>query len=315
MRRIIPFALAGAAALALLAGTIVLAAGDGPPAFTVGGHSVSQPSVDDELKALAENETLSALVEQSGSEPFASTKHGSVTANLAASWVGLRIAQEIVRQEVERRGLEATRADESEATTLAEQAVGGIEAFGAMPKWFQMRLFERWTAVAILERELIAAPTPELVAAAAAACPTGRYVSYILVDSQLAAEAIKSQLDNGAEFAALAAAAAANSTDTGSAQSGGYYGCLDGLSTVSPFLAAATDQPIGVVSDPVETEFGFHLILVTDQPTSAELSSVAIGSVLASATRNKGVTVDPRYGTWDRANGQVLPSGVTSAAG
>ncbi len=313
MRRFIPLVLAGAVVLALVVGTVVLAAGDGPPAFTVGGHSVSQPSIDDELEALAENEILQGLIEQSGSEPFTLTDEGSVTANLAASWVGLRIAQEIVRQRVEREGLESTRADEIEATTLAESAVGGIEAFGAMPEWFRKRLITRWTAVAILQRELIAAPTPALVEAAAAECPSGRYVSHILVESQLAAEAIKGQLDAGVDFAELAVS---NSTDAGSAETGGYYGCLDGLAgAVEPFLAAATTQPIGVVSDPVETEFGFHLILVTDQPTSAELASVAVVSVLETATRNTAVEVDPRYGTWDRANGQVLPPGVTSAAG
>ncbi len=313
MRRFVPLVLAGAVVLALLAGTVVLAAGDGPPAFTVGGHSVSQPSIDDELKALAENETLKALIDQSGSEPFSLTPNGSVTAGLAASWVGLRIAQEIVRQQVEREGLEPTRADRIEATMLAESAVGGIEAFGEMPEWFRKRLIARWTAVAILERELIAAPTPALVEAAAAECPSGRYVSHILVDTQLAAEAIKGQLDAGVDFAQLAIS---NSTDSSSAETGGYYGCLDGLSgAVEPFLEAATTQPIGVVSDSVETEFGFHLIVVTDQPTSAELASVAVGSVLQTATQDKDVAVDPRYGAWDRANGQVLPPGVTSAAG
>jgi PPIC-type PPIASE domain len=316
MRRFVPLVLAAAAVLALLAGTVVLAAGDGPPAFTVGGHSVSQSSMDDELQALAENETLSNLIAQGGGESLSldpKDARGSVTANLAASWVGLRVAQEVVRQQVARDGLEPTRSDGSEATVLAEQSVGGIEAFGAMPEWFRKRLIARWTAVAILERELIASPTPALVAAAAAECPSGRYVAHIVVDSQLAAEAIKDQLDAGVDFAQLATS---NSTDPGAAENSGYYGCLDGLAdAVEPFLSAATTQPIGVVSDPVETEFGFHLILVTDQPTSSELASVAVVSVLDTATNDKDVTVDPRYGTWDRANGQVLPPGVANAAG
>lgn len=316
MRRFLPLALAGAAVVALLAGTVVLAAGDGPPAFTVGGHSVSRPSVDDELQALAENKPLRRLIEESGGESLSldpKDPGGSVTANLSASWVGLRIAQEVVRQEVQRRGLKPTRADRIEATTLAEEAVGGTEAFGAMPEFFRKALIARWTDVAILERELIASPTPALVEAAAAECPTGRYVSHILVDTELSAEAIKGQLDAGADFAE---AAASNSTDPGSAENGGYYGCLDGLAdAVEPFLNAATTQPIGVVSDPVATEFGFHLILVTDQPTSAELASVAVVSVLETATQDKAVKVDPRYGVWDRPNGQVLPPGAANAAG
>ena len=55
----------------------------------------------------------------------------------------------------------------------------------------------------------------------------------------------------------------------------------------------------------MQTQFGFHLILVTDKPPSADIESVALDEVLALA-RGAVVTVDPRYGIWDRANGRVV---------
>jgi hypothetical protein len=59
----------------------------------------------------------------------------------------------------------------------------------------------------------------------------------------------------------------------------------------------------------VTTEFGSHLILVTDEIPEANLEQALLTEVL-DHSRGTFVEVDPRYGTWDRRNGQVLPPPV-----
>jgi parvulin-like peptidyl-prolyl isomerase len=63
----------------------------------------------------------------------------------------------------------------------------------------------------------------------------------------------------------FAAAAAEYSEDTGSAQRGGDLGKFDRNRMVAPFTEAAFSLPVGEVSQPVRTDFGYHLIEVLDQ--------------------------------------------------
>lgn len=283
----------GAVALALRS--------DGPSAYSVGNDSFSQQSVDEELRALADNEALDAAIRQSGGEPLA-TFPGSIASGTAAGWVGLRVALTGAAQAVERGELDATEDDRDRGKQLAAESVGGQSVFSTLPSWFRDRLVARWTNVAILEREVVADPTPALEAKVAALCPSGRYVSHILVDTETQAAAIKQELERGGDFAEVAA----STSKDGSAADGGRLGCLDGQSFVEPFATVATNQPVGVVSDPVQTEFGYHLILVTDQPSAADVERVALEEILGRVARRQ-VEVDPRYGTWDRRNGQVVP--------
>src|SRR5262249_61604074 len=92
-----------------------------------------------------------------------STFDGSVSSEFGASWLGLLVGQELVRQEVERQGLQPTRTDRTEGRTLAENAIGGKEVLRSLPAWLRNRMVRRWTSVAILEGRLVANPTPALL--------------------------------------------------------------------------------------------------------------------------------------------------------
>ncbi len=80
-------------------------------------------------------------------------------------------------------------------------------------------------------------------------------------DQQQKAEEVKKQLQEGAEFAPLAEE---NSQDPQSAAKGGDLGCLEKDMTVPNFNDALFSAEQGEVVGPVETEFGYHLIEVTD---------------------------------------------------
>ncbi|MCB1786120.1 MAG: SurA N-terminal domain-containing protein [Chromatiaceae bacterium] len=69
------------------------------------------------------------------------------------------------------------------------------------------------------------------------------------------------QLRGGADFAALARE---KSADPGSAQNGGDLGWVERGVMVPEFEEAAFAAAPGVVTEPVRTEFGFHLVEVTD---------------------------------------------------
>lgn len=51
-----------------------------------------------------------------------------------------------------------------------------------------------------------------------------------------------------------------NSTEPGANQSGGELGWFDKSTMVEPFSNEVIPQKVGTISDPVETEFGYHLI-------------------------------------------------------
>jgi peptidyl-prolyl cis-trans isomerase SurA len=69
----------------------------------------------------------------------------------------------------------------------------------------------------------------------------------------------------GEDFTALAKA---NSQDPSAQSNGGDLGYFTALQMVYPFEKAAYATPVGQVSQPVRTRFGYHLIKVTDRRSS-----------------------------------------------
>jgi peptidyl-prolyl cis-trans isomerase C len=93
--------------------------------------------------------------------------------------------------------------------------------------------------------------------------PEQRCARHILFnkDQKEKAEEVKGQLQNGADFAELAKEF---SQDPGSAENGGDLGCLGKGETVPAFEKAIFNADKGEIAGPVETEFGYHVIEVTD---------------------------------------------------
>ncbi len=79
---------------------------------------------------------------------------------------------------------------------------------------------------------------------------------------------LKKQLDEGADFAELAKA----NSSCPSAQNGGDLGFFPRKGMmVEPFAEAAFKLKVGEISEPVQTEFGFHIIKVTDVKEGKEV--------------------------------------------
>ncbi len=86
--------------------------------------------------------------------------------------------------------------------------------------------------------------------------------SHILVKDKALALKILNETKSGADFASLAMK---YSTDTGSRVQGGDLGFFTRGKMVPPFEAVAFNLSKGQISDPVETEFGWHIIKLTDK--------------------------------------------------
>lgn len=85
---------------------------------------------------------------------------------------------------------------------------------------------------------------------------------HILVDKKKKAKEIKTKLENGTDFAKLAKE---NSKDNASAKKGGDLGYFSAGDMVPEFEDKAYSMEVGSVSDPVESQHGFHIIKVTDK--------------------------------------------------
>ncbi|MDU2584705.1 MAG: peptidylprolyl isomerase, partial [Anaerococcus prevotii] len=97
--------------------------------------------------------------------------------------------------------------------------------------------------------------------------------SHILVQDEETAKEIKEKIDNGEDFAKLAEE---YSTDTASAKNGGSVGAFAKGQMVKEFEDAAFAMKEGEVSDPVKSQFGYHIIKVNKVTDSFEDSKEEI---------------------------------------
>lgn len=98
------------------------------------------------------------------------------------------------------------------------------------------------------------------------------------------AEAIERRLKEGADFAELART---ESQDPGSAGSGGDLGFFTRDMMVQPFADAAFALGVGQTSGVVETEFGFHVIRVTDIRPATQKSFESVRPEIESEIRTQ----------------------------
>jgi foldase protein PrsA len=161
---------------------------------------------------------------------------------------------------------------------------------------------------------------PDLIAGLLAADPdafVGVCVRHILVGSEAEAVDVIARLDAGEDFAAVADDV---STDT---IPGGDLGCRNASVYDPAFADAARLAAIGEVTGPVESSFGWHVIVVDSrtQPTADEVAADplsyvpqqvvedAYGAWFNDAIRAADISVSPRIGSWDTDANAIRPPG------
>ena len=94
--------------------------------------------------------------------------------------------------------------------------------------------------------------------------------------------AIKKRIDNGEDFSKLAKEF---SNDPSVKDNNGSLGYFTALYMVYPFENAAYNTPVGSVSNPVKTRFGYHLVKVNDKRNSR--GEVKVSHIMIRVDNNK----------------------------
>jgi foldase protein PrsA len=117
--------------------------------------------------------------------------------------------------------------------------------------------------------------------------------SHILVEDEETAKEIKQKLGDGADFAELAKE---YSTDEGSKENGGELGFFPRGTMVTEFEDVAFSLPINEISEPVKSDYGYHIIKVEEKKEAKEAnfddSKVSIKETLIDEK------MESEYTTW-----------------
>jgi peptidyl-prolyl cis-trans isomerase C len=112
---------------------------------------------------------------------------------------------------------------------------------------------------------------------------------HILVDSEEKAKELRAKIVGGADFAQLAKE---NSSDTGSKEQGGLLGYFTKGQMVPEFDEAVFKMIEGQVSEPVKTNFGWHIIKLEDRrrkepPAFDTVKATIINSLVVRKAQEK----------------------------
>jgi parvulin-like peptidyl-prolyl isomerase len=288
-----------------------------PYAAKVNGARISQSSLDRELDVVLDNPAVMQQLESSlqPGEQVKGTGSGTVSKAFAARMLTRRIYLELIHQEVGRRKLKLSSDDLRTGRQQAVQQFGDEKLFAKFPKSYRDEQARANAEVTLIQEQAAGKVTEADLRDYYEANKrqfTGRCISHILVDSKDQADQLRAQIEGGASFADIAEKV---SKDPQSGQQGGFLGCFpegEPLQFVEPFKTEAEKLPIGQLSQPVQTQFGFHLITVTGdrafEDVKAELRSQlqqqggqqAFNDLLLGLVRKAKIEVNPRFGRFSK---------------
>ncbi|SUB75785.1 Foldase protein prsA 1 precursor [Peptoniphilus indolicus] len=237
-------------------------------AATVNGVDITQEEFVKNYASQRNYYTLSAGSESYLTEKSPQDPSKTMDQVIKESVLNDLIDMEILKQDAEKLGIKAEEAEiDKELNTVKEQ-MGGQEAFNEQLKqmgsneayyrkyFTNLNIMKQYYKVK--EKEFKASEDEikkyydehkdEYFTADAA---------HILVKDVNEANLIKKELSKGADFAQIAKE---KSTDKGSAEKGGELGEFSNGMMVKEFEDVVKSIKVGEISDPVESQFGFHII-------------------------------------------------------
>lgn len=188
------------------------------------------------------------------------------------------ISDEIIRQEAEKADITVTQDEIDAEMAVYEENYGGAEGLASAIETSGMTMEDLENEMeTYLKIEKLIGPDIEITDEAIqtyfeenkAALGQSAEVeaSHILTETKEQAEEVAKKLADGGDFAKLAAE---YSIDTATAENGGELGSFGEGEMAAEFEKAAFAMKPDEISEPVETEFGFHVIKVTGKTEAAE---------------------------------------------
>ena len=258
----------------LVAGALV-AGGCGnlfdPAAAVVDGEKITISTIEAELDQYRETARYEQLV--------ARAPEGEIERTFQQDYLTLLIRETVLENEAEERGIEVTGEEVTERIDQIKEEIGSEGQFQEALKeeGLDLEQLEFQVRVQLLGEELrtevtegVGATEEELRAYYEENIEDYQEVraQHILLDDKqltlaedLALRLQKAKPDEVDKL--FASLAEKHSQDPSTSGDGGDLGWAPATQYVEPFREALADLEIGVVSDPVKTEFGWHVIRVT----------------------------------------------------
>jgi hypothetical protein len=333
----------GSLSAALLVGSLASCTSKVGYAALVNGSVISQNRVNDELADISANGDYVKLIDtQGGSGPVAGSGAGTYNKTFVAALLDQQVRFEIIRQKLVANKA-VPGADKVNAAKSVVSSAFPSGVFAKFPVRYQTVLATQQAQADAFVSSVTSNLTPDALNAYYQAhlsdYATEACVRHILIadkdasgqldyNASLAdARKVKAQLDAGGDFAAAAKQYSQDNQGTtgGSAAQGGVLqgsatdGCLtsaDLQQLVTEFAQAVVKLPVNQISDPVKTQFGYHLIEVTsraigplDASVTSDIRQRVAGQELNTLVAKASVKVNPEFGSFDKkasASGQIL---------
>jgi foldase protein PrsA len=312
-----------------------------PYAAVVGGHRIAQSALDAELNAIKANKDYVKQIEAGGAK-VAGTGTSTFDLSFTDQVLTRQIFYALADQELAKRKVTVGTSDLAKARTAVLSQLGqgdaaaGQTLLNGFPVSYRDTLVRREAQINLLSTALDAsyydAHKADLIQVCASHIlagvkdktdPSGQKID--LVASKAKADQVAARLAKGDDFATIAKEM---SDDTGSGAQGGDLGCATPDSYVKEFAAATKSQPLGVVGQPVQTQFGFHFIKVKSrdpmtldqfeqQVTAGSIQISPLNDFLRTAIAKTKLSVNPKFGTFDKnaqQPGVVPPTTPTTKA-
>jgi hypothetical protein len=292
----------------------------GDYAVKINDQEISSEAILDELHTITSNPRYVTLLDQQlggigGGKGLQPNGDNTVNASYTAQLVFNRVIVALIDQDLKKNNVIVSPDQTRDAETVVREDLNDDALFESLPVSYRTYLVDR---LAKLNAVVASRSTPEKLRAYydSHLAEYSQYcVRHILVEAQPQAAQLRKQIvDDRGDFAALAKT---NSLDkqgeSSSANQGGALGCFSAEEMnqfIPEFRDAALTLPVNQVSEPVKTQFGYHLIEVTTKnQQSFEQAQPAIAQQLGNvdaflqeALSTAKIDVNPRFGTYQPGN-------------
>jgi hypothetical protein len=222
-----------------------------------------------------------------------------------------RFFNALIQEEAKARKLEPAPATDEMKANASGAFPGGEATFDALPNDYRANFLLTQQYIQALLAD--AAGDPKVYFDKNPNEFMSACVKHILVPTKAEADAAKKRIDGGEAFDKVAKEV---SQDPGSKDAGGDLGCNALSGFVKPFSDAAVKAELNKLTDPVQSDFGFHLLIVSkreagkwDEAAQAQATQAAqaagvegLRKALSDRVKQAGTKVNADFARLDTAD-------------